>query len=73
MKYSSSLAKQQHTLIKGQDNDCELMNVFLGPVKICSLLSIKQNNLMEPTESHLDIILAINHLERTLSHGWQCH
>lgn len=37
------------------------------------LLSITLNNLMEPTESHLDIILAINHSKRTLSHGWQCH
>lgn len=42
-------------------------------VKMRWLLSIKLNKLMELTESHLDIILAINHLECTLSHGWQCH
>lgn len=30
------------------------------------LLSITLNNLMELTESHLDIILAINHSKRTL-------
>lgn len=56
--------------------DGQLMNKLRGrPVRVKTrwLLSIKLNNLMELTESHLDIILAINHLECTLSHGWQCH
>lgn len=52
------------------------MNEFARQARLRSdaqLLSIKPNKPMKPTESHLDIILAINHWERTLSHGWQYH